>query len=255
MNSSIYRGWVRHRRFAPEMHEFRYRLFMLLLDLDELDQVNRIGRWFACERRAPMSFYRGDHWGNPARALKEEVLDLLQSETGKRSQGPVLLLTQPRCWGYCFNPISVFYCFEAGNGGLAAVVAEVTNTPWGERHCYVIPTADGATAASGWFDKAMRVSPFMPIDQRYRWRGKAPGRALAIHLENHEGDARLLDATLTLRREPLNAASLRAVILAHPFMTMKTIFAIHWEALRIWMKGIPVYTHSEHRHDVLEESG
>lgn len=254
MNSSIYKGWVRHRRYAPKPHQFRYQLFMLLLDLDELDQIDGVSRWLGCERPAPISFYQRDHWGGRTRALKDSVLDLVESETGTRPAGPVQLLTQPRCWGYCFNPISVFYCFQGSAGTLAAVVAEVTNTPWGERHCYVIPASYGCATANGWFDKAMHVSPFMPMDQRYRWRGGAPGSGLAIHLENHDGDRRMLDATLSLRREPLTAANLRSTVLAHPFVTAKTILAIHWEALRIWLKGIPVHTHSKHRHGVLEES-
>jgi len=248
MHSAIYHGWLDHRRRVPKAHAFRRRLFMLYLDLAELDEVFR-GRWlWSTERAALARFDRRDHFGDPAKPLDEAVRDLVAERTGRRPTGPVRLLTHLRYFGYVFNPVSLYYCFDAEGRGLDAVVAEVTNTPWGERHCYVLPGhgPDGqalhATSA-----KAMHVSPFHPMELDYDWRIGTPGDALTVHMAlrpaNARDEAPIFGATLALQRRPIGAAALAAQLIRFPFMTAKVIAAIHWEALRLWLKRVPVHDH------------
>lgn len=238
MNTCIYRGWVRHRRFNPRGHQFRYRLAMLYLDLAELDTVFR-GRWlWSAQRPALARFRREDHFGDPSIPLDTSVRDLVEREIGRRPQGPIRLLTNLRYFGYCFNPISIYYCFGATNEEVEYVVAEVTNTPWGERHCYVI---DGISHRR--FQKRLHVSPFLPMSLNYLWRGTRPDRRLAVHMDVFDDRDKRFDATLVLQRQALDGPALAGALLR--FMTFKVIAAIHWEALRLWLKGVPVYNHPD----------
>jgi DUF1365 family protein len=251
MHSALYRGSLRHRRFAPRPHAFEYGLFMLYLDLAELDAVFR-GRWLWSTRRAaPARFRRDDHLGDPRVPLEQAVRDLVESRTGRRPAGPVRLLTHPRYFGYGFNPVSFYYCFDGGGARIEAIVAEVNNTPWGERHCYVLdrPFEDAAGHYRKFRSaKAMHVSPFMPMDLVYDWGFSTPGERLDVHMMLREGGAapeggRIFDATLRLARTPLDGPHLAAALLRYPLMTAQVIGAIHWEALRLWLKGVPVHAH------------
>ncbi len=247
MNSSIYRGQVRHRRFAPTRHEFAYSLFMMLIDLDELPQLFDISRCWSARRRALAWFRRKDHFGDPASPLKQCVYDLIEKETGSRPEGPVRLLTHLRYFGHCFNPISLFYCYAADGKSLQHIVAEVSNTPWGERHCYVLSNhnlVNRKQRSLGFrHPKSFHVSPFMNFDMDYAWRIREPGDQLSVHIENLSADQRLFDATLSLQRMPLTAGNLRRVLLAYPVMTMRVVFLIHWQALKLWLKKIPFVPH------------
>ncbi len=250
--SAIYEGWVTHRRFAPVAHAFRYRVFMMYLDLGELDRVFA-GRWlWSVGRPNVASFRREDHLGDPALPLDEAVRRLVEARLGRRPEGPIRLLTHLRYLGHGFNPVSFFYCFAPDGRTLEAVVGEVNNTPWGERHPYVLdaraPAA--ATAPRGadrvlrWrFPKAFHVSPFMPLAQEYDWRFLEPGERLAVHMENLEGGRRLFDATLALERRPVTGPALARVLVAYPAMTVKVIAAIYWNALRLWWKRAPYFPH------------
>ena len=244
MNSCLYVGYVGHRRFLPRRHRFRYKLFMVYLDLAELDTAFR-GRWLWSARRpAPAWFRRRDHFGDPNLPLDGYVRDLVEQQTGRRPAGPIRLLTHLRYFGYCMNPISVYYCFKADGLELDALVAEVSNTPWGEKIGYVLDVADqtgGNQRAE--FAKAMHVSPFMPMNLRYVWHSTPPGPHLAVHLDVFKGPSRLLDTTLSLRRQPLDGHSMAGALLRFPLMTLKVIAAIHWEALRLLLKRIPVFPH------------
>ncbi len=240
---SVMRGWVSHLRLTPRRHAFRYRLSMLCLDLDQLESAFA-GRWlWSLERANVASFQSRDHLGGETTDLAAKIRDLVESETGKRPDGRILLLTQPRYFGYVMNPISLFLCHDQ-QGQLQAIVAEVHNTPWGERHPYVLPVQDPqATEIRIDFDKAMHVSPFMSMDIRYRLQLRRNDNDLSLGLENYQNGQRIFSANMTLTAEPMNSRSLAYALAVTPFMTGKIVAAIYWEALRLWLKRIPYIPH------------
>ncbi len=246
MNSALYFGTIGHRRFTPVAHAFRYRAFLVYLDLGELAEVFRGRRLWSTGRPAPAWFRRADHLGDPARPLDEAVRDRVLADAGFRPAGPVRLLTHLRYWGYCMNPVSFYYCHAADGERVEAIVAEVHNTPWGERHCYVLDCRGRPADADGWSftrRKEFHVSPFMPMDVDYTWRFTAPGRNLAVHMENHIAGRKVFDATMALQRRPITTSTLAGALARHPFMTGTVIAAIYWQALRLWLKRVPYHPH------------
>lgn len=278
MHSAIFEGQVKHRRTVPVLHAFRFRLYMLWLDLAELEEVFR-GRWLWSVRRLAVArFRREDHFGDPEVPLDTSVRNCVQQATGRRPEGPIRLLTHLSYFGYCFNPVSFFYCLDRQGETVQTVVAEVTNTPWGERHLYVLDDGDddgadedGADdndgdddgshdnggdeseaderANTGWQQefapkKVMHVSPFMPMDVDNRWRFTIAGEKLLVHMDIARDAEKIFDATLSLTRRDITGRSLARVLVLYPLMTVKVIVAIHWQALRLWLKGAPVYEHA-----------
>lgn len=245
--SAIYRGRIRHRRFAPKAHAFSYPMFMMYLDLDELDHVFA-GRWFwRTNGRGLAEFRRSDFHGDPAIDLRDAVRTTVANGCGSRPEGPIRLLAHLRYFGYSFNPVVFYYCYEADGTTLHSVLAEITNTPWRERHAYVLAIKDGTKHQGAWhwqFDKAFHVSPFLPMDLRYDWRFQAPDDQLRVHMDVRSDTAEpRFDATLVLDRQPLTAATLAFTLCRFPWMTFKVIFAIHWQALLIYLKRNPVFDH------------
>jgi uncharacterized protein len=249
--SCLYEGSVRHRRMAPVRDEFRYPLFMVYLDLDELPGLFDSQLLWSARAPAPAWFRRGDHLGELHIPLKDAVCELVEQRTGRRPDGPVRLLTHLRYFGHCFNPVSFYYCFDASGERVQATVADVTNTPWGERHSYVLPisrTADHGTATlmRGQFDKRLHVSPLMGMDHIYDWCLSVPHAQLLVHIESHRSDgAKVFDATLSLRRREIDAGSLRGTLLRYPFLTLRIQTRIYAHALRLRLRGAKYFPHPE----------
>ena len=257
MKSAIYFGQVRHRRMAPVVHEFSFRMFMMYLDLAELPRLFQ-DRWFWSARRPALArFRREDHLGAPEVPLDQAVRDLVADKTGRQPRGPIRLLTQLSYFGYVFNPVSFYYCYNEDDNVLETIVAEVNNTPWGERHCYVLPQSmnHGTDERKHYFPaKEMHVSPFMQMDVDYDWRFNTPGEQLTTHMENARKGRKIFDATMVLQRKEISAGSLAGVLIRFPLMTLKIIAAIHWQALKLWLKGAPVHDHPAKNQPAMEES-
>jgi hypothetical protein len=219
---------------------------MMYLDLDELPQLFG-DRWFwSSSRPALARFRRQDHLGPADRSLDESVRDLVESETGERPAGPIRLLTNLSYFGYCFNPVSFYYCFGRDEESVEYLVAEVNNTPWGERDTYVLSCRETSADASCWHfrpRKKMHVSPFMPMDVDYDWALTAPGARLSVYMANSKGGERIFDAAMQMERVEISSRTLAGVLLRFPLMTFKVITAIYWEALRLWLKRCPIYVH------------
>lgn len=234
MKSCLYRGWVRHRRLSPKAHAFRYGLYMVCIDLAEIDAPKNL-----LLRMWRSRFRRTDHFGDPKVSLFDSVKQLVSTELGLEVCN-VCLVTNLRHGGYVMNPVSFFHCFDSEQRWIA-VVAEVHNTPWGETHTYALRAEEGA--AVGTFAKEFHVSPFMPMDQSYRWRFSRPDDDLVVHMENWADDAKVFDATLVMKRRPATVAEALSAAIRFPAMSQLVIFRIYWQALRLWLKRIPTHPH------------
>lgn len=254
--SGIYCGKLMHARFAPRFHRFQYQVFMAYLDLDETRTVCARSWAWSENHFAPFWIRRKDYFGDPQKPLKQCVYDEVEAQTGVRPQGPVRLLTNPRCFGVRMNPISVYYVFNTDAETLEFIVAEVTNTPWDERALYVLDYRQRAPDARVHFSKAMHVSPFMPMQQEYRWNTNLPGQGIRIHLQNlavgsetsleERGQERkCFEALLNLQREECTSRTLASLVWRFPWMTMKVVWGIYWQAFRLWRKGAHFYSNPE----------
>jgi DUF1365 family protein len=241
----LYVGSIRHRRFAPAAHAFRYPIFMALVDVDRLPETMAVSRLTAYNRWNLAAFDERDHLGDPSRPLRERLRESAAGAGVALPDGKIFLLTHLRYAGYVFNPISLFYCYAA-DGTLRRVMAEVNNT-YGGRRCYWLsPLGDTSRRFRATAAKALYVSPFMEFDVDYGFVLTPPGEALGAHLtvmrreHGRAGTGLVFDATLTLERRPWTARSVRTMLLRYPLMTAQVIAAIHWEALRLRLKGLAV---------------
>ena len=247
LHSCIYRGIVNHTRLYPHRHQFRYSLFMMYLDLAELDRVFA-GTWIWSTRWPSVAWFRRrDHLGDPNQTLEEAVRSLVERETGSRPAGPIRLLTHLRYFGYVMNPVSYYYCFDEDDH-LQAVVAEIHNTPWGERHCYVIPRQrEQRQTIRHEHPKAFHVSPFMPMDMSYHWQFNVPGEGLEVKISLSREQQHLFHAELAMSRLPINRWNLFRTLVRFPWMTARVIAAIYWQAFRLRLKKTPFYAHPKAR--------
>jgi DUF1365 family protein len=239
--SAIYVGTIRHRRSEPRK-EFCHRLALAYVDLGELPSLLG-GRLL---RRGPglLRFRRRDYLGDPAVPLQDAVRDRVAELSGTRPDGPIRVLTQLRSWGMCFNPVSFYYCLDRAGDQVEAVLAEVTNTPWGERHSYLLSHGDGASPVlHGSFDKELHVSPFMGMDHLYQARATPPGPTLSVHIESLHGGHPVFDATLTMQRRGLTRASAAWMTARYPLATARVRVLIYGHALGLKLAGARVHRH------------
>lgn len=245
MNSALYLGRVVHRRHVEPARSFSYRLFMAWLDLDEIPEALD-GAWplWSARRPALAWFRRGDFLGaaadgSRAPGLKDAVLARVEAELGRRPDGPVRMLAHLRCFGLSFNPVAFYYCFSS-TGDLDAIVAEITNTPWLERHAYVLDARAGLRFR---FRKSFHVSPFLPMDHEHDWRFGVPGASLSVSMRNWRDGRPAFDAALALRRRPLTRRTMAAALARHPFMSGKVVAGIYWQALILALRRAPFHPH------------
>lgn len=235
----LYRGEVTHARLRPKSHRFRYRVFWMLLDIDRLDEATAGTRLFSLDRFNLFSLRPSDHGDTPGMPLRQQIEAKLEAVGVALEGGTIRLLTMPRVLGYAFNPISLYYC-QGADGRLSAVVYEVTST-FGERRSYVLPV--GPDAPGGRFrqgcDKTLHVSPFMKMDMDYEFTGGRPGERMALKIDGYDADGLLIATAMGGVRKPLTDREILRAALALPFVTLKVTLGIHWEALRLWLKGVP----------------
>lgn len=244
--SALYRGYVRHRRFGARTRTFTYHVFMVYLDLQELDQIFAQSRYWSHRRFALAWLRNKDFLDGSERPLYDGVADMVEQHCGRRPTGPIRMLTNLRYFGFIINPITCYYCFDDAGKKLQTIVAEVTNTPWGQRCHYLLDVS--ATESSKTlhkqqldFIKAMHVSPFQPMDVTYRWYGKTPAHRLLVHLDVLRQQQRIFDASLVLSKVPINAKNMNRYILKYPWMTLKVFAAIYWQAALLWLTKFTYY--------------
>jgi hypothetical protein len=238
LRSALYEGSVTHRRFGPgPAHEFTYRVAMPLLYLDEVEQVMALHPLWSDRWAAPVHFKRSDFLGDPGSRIETSARELVEERLGTCPSGPVAMLANLRTWGWLFNPISLYYLWRE-DGAVGAVVAEVENTPWHERHAYVL----GAPGRHR-FAKVMHVSPFLPMELTYELAYSEPGRSLAVRLDVQDGSERLLGVTMSLRRQTLDRDALSRLLWHHRAPTHRVSAGIYAQAARLWRMGAPFHAH------------
>ncbi|HEY5439212.1 MAG TPA: DUF1365 domain-containing protein [Acidimicrobiales bacterium] len=241
MKPSIYDGSVLHERRGVQHRRFTYRVAMPLVDVDELDFMSTFAPIWSSKGRAVMEFRRGDYMGDAARPLASVVRDTVADRAGFRPGGPILLLAHHRTWGWCFNPLALYYCYAADGVTLEAVVVDVNNTPWGEAHAYVLDTRAGVDKIEQ--PKQMHVSPFLPMDLSYRFHVPAPGARCNVSIAVVRGDDVVFRAVLSLDRRDMTRRELTRLLVRHPFLTHRVSLGIYLRALRLWVARVPLFTH------------
>ncbi len=246
VGSHIYEGTVRHRRKQHVRNEFKFSVFMFLLDLDEIETVFD-GHWLWSTRKTRYgSFRRSDYLKtyHADRPLKQCVIDLLSQNGIDRPIGKIRLLTQLRYCGFQMNPVSFYYCYGSDGATIVAIVAEVNNTPWGEQHTYVMPVQPGKKIiVADRVRKNFHVSPFMEMDMHYRFLFNHPGKTIGIKMENHQRGQKVFDVSLSLRNRPLNALQLAKVVVKYPLYSVKVFAGIYFQALKLYLKRVPFVPH------------
>ena len=244
----LYWGTIFHRRHTPFIRFFKYPIFMAYINISSLETTMKPSLLWNINKPALVSFRRVDYHGDPHIDLDDAVRMTLLEKTGKSFKGPIRLLTHLRYCGYCFNRVSFYYCFNEADDKVEAIMAEVTNTPWKERHAYVIEkqvqknNTPGFTASP---KKQLHVSPFWGMDHEYEWHFSQPESNLSVHMKNFKEDRMVFDVTLSLTRKVFSSGSLFKAILRFPFITLMVVYRIHWQAFILYIKRTPFFTHPD----------
>jgi len=246
LKNYIYNGVIRHRRYTPFEHFFSYPLFMVYVDISKVSKILETSLIWNVNKPALISFYRKDYHGEPTKPLDKAVRDTIYKKTGKRINGPIRILTHLRYFGFCFNPVSFYYCFNTSDSKLEMIMAEVTNTPWNERYSYIIDKkmlSGSKKNLVAELEKKLHVSPFWGMDHQYEWLFSEPDESLLVNMKNFKSGMKVFDATLTMERKALTIKNLLISVLRFPFITLLVVYRIHWQALKLWIKKAPFFPH------------
>ena len=241
----LYTGTVGHRRFTPFNHFFNYPLFMAYIDLNTVNHFLDKSWFWNVDKKAIISFNRKDYHGDPNLDLSRSVRKTVYETIGLEVKGPIRLLTHLSYFGYCFNPVSFYYCFDEGDTDVVAILAEVTNTPWKERFSYVLRASNNKqeNKIKSEMKKELHVSPFWDMEHVYDWAFSSPMDKLNVFMKNYKDGEKVFDATLNLKRRILNKKSLFSSVFKYPFMTIKVVFWIHLQAFFLWLRGATFFIH------------
>jgi DUF1365 family protein len=236
--SGIYSGTVFHQRSVPKLHKFDYKIYLFWLKLSEVDSICRNVSGFSQNKTgfSVVNFRRSDYLGDPKVALEEATLSKMNELSDEPLQGDVFMLGQVRTFGLYFSPVN-FYYLRNTKGLYTHMLAEVSNTPWNKRHHYLVDLQNQQSCTKAFF-----VSPFNPMDMQYKWQVQQPGENVKLHLSCYK-QTKHFEAAIDMQRKPLNSATLRASIISIPSMTVKTVLGIYWQAVKLFFKRVPIYTH------------
>jgi len=236
MQPALYVGTVRHSRQIPKRHDFQYSFFMWFLNLDELDRLPALGRWFSTSKAALSRYNRPDYHGDPQIPLADAIRDRMQELTGQAVAGQVCGLMNMRTLGLYFSPVNFYYGYDKQQQ-LTHFLAEVSNTPWNERHQYCHLVKENKLNPEN--EKEFHVSPFNPSSQHYQWKLIAPGKDVLVQIEVDDARGHIFTARLELQRRPLSLKNIRKELLKKPIMTIYIVAGIYWQALKLFSKGVP----------------
>jgi hypothetical protein len=243
--SLIFTGTVRHRRFTPKQHEFSYKLFMFCFDINDLPNSFKDIKHVSIEQFNWFSFRRKNYLSDPEIPMDEYLRQLVVAKFDSYPKGKIYLLTNLSCLGYCFNPISLYFIFDETNQQLDYLILEVTNTPWGNKHNYVLASSSRLKNEiyDFQFQKELHVSPFMAMNYEYQFNLKLNKQKIIVHMENHIDGKKDFDVTLILTASAQKETAFKNVFRQYPLITYKVAAAIYWQALKLWIKGVPFHAH------------